>query len=353
MDIYKSLIRPLLFRLDTERGHELAKAVLRQGWLGRLLMWHNLAVNDTRLQVDVGRLRVPNPIGLAAGFDKDCDMLASLDRMGFGYIVAGSVLYRVRPGNPRPRMIRDHKDGALFSCMGLPSKGLDYAAMHLKGRNPGRTPLVINVNAETFNEYVRCMEVLEPLGDAMEISLFLANRDPAEGDFLQPSHARMLMEEVIKRTTKPLFIKLPGYDSADERQKRLDLIELLISYNVDGITITPKTSVKDDRLSIKQGAITGKPAFPKTVAIIRDLFETTRGRCHIKAAGGIFSAEDAFEAIAAGATTVELVTGLGYEGWRVARNINRGLLRLLEKKGIENVSVLRGIKTAIHRQTHS
>jgi dihydroorotate dehydrogenase len=353
MDMYKRLIRPLLFGLDPETAHEVAKAVLRHAHLSRLLVRQNLAIHDNRLQVDLGRLRLPNPVGLGAGFDKDCEMVDSLERLGFGYIVVGSVMCRVRPGNPKPRMIRDLDGEGLFSCMGLPSKGLDYATRRLKRRSQGALPIIINFNAETFAEYLRCTEVLEPLGDAIEISLFLANRAADEGDFLDPARARTLLEEVARRTKKPVFIKLPGYDSEDERRRRLDLINLLISYDVDGITITPKTSVKDKRLSIEQGAVTGRPAFKKTLDIIQDVFEATKGKCPIKAAGGIFSAKDAFDAIAVGATTVEMVTGFGYEGWRIAWNINQGLLRLLDESGIENVSALRGAKTSIHRRLNS
>ena len=344
MHTYKRLIRPLLFRLDPETAHNLAKVVLRHSYLSGLFVRQGLSVQDKRLQVGLGRLRLSNPVGLGAGFDKDCEMVDSLQRLGFGYIVVGSVMCRVRPGNPRPRMIRDLKGEGLLSCQGLPSKGLDYATMQLKRRNRGIVPLIINFNAEEFAEYLRCTEVLQPLGDAIEISLFCPNRPADEGGFLDPGQARTLLEEVAKRTEKPVFVKVPGYTSEDERQKRLDLIDTLIDCGVEGITITPKTLVKEKALSIGQGTLTGRPAFGQMLRIVRDVFEMTKGKCPIKATGGIFSGEDAFEAIAAGATTVEMVTGFGFEGWHIARNINQGLLRLLGESGIENVSALRGAK---------
>jgi dihydroorotate dehydrogenase len=347
MDIYKKLIRPILFRFDPETAHNLAKRVLRHACLSRVLIGPRLTVQDKRLQVDLGRLRLSNPVGLGAGFDKDCEMADSLGHLGFGYIVCGSVMCHARPGNPRPRMIRDLEGEGLFSCMGLPSKGLDYAVMRLNRRNRAMVPLIINFNAEDFGEYLRCAEALQPFGDAIEISLFCPNRTEDEGDFLDPHRVRTLLEEIAKRTEKPVFIKLPGYDSEDEREKRLALIDLAIGCRVEGITITPKTFVKEERLSVGQGTLTGRPAFRKMLTIVRDVFEMTKGKCHIKAAGGIFSAEDAFEAIAAGATTVEMVTGFGYEGWRIADNINQGLLRLLDESGIENVSALRGARTTI------
>jgi dihydroorotate dehydrogenase len=349
MDVYKQLIRPFLFRLDPETAHNLAKLVLRHAYLSRAVVRESLSVRDKRLHVDLGRLKLSNPVGLGAGFDKDCEMVETLERLGFGYVVVGSVMCRARSGNPRPRMIRDLEGEGLFSCMGLPSKGLDYAAAQLKRRKQGTVPLIINFNAEEFEEYLKCTEVLEPLGDAIEISLFCPNRTEDEGDFLDPRRVRTLLEEVAKRTKKPVFIKLPGYDSEDERQKRLDLIDLILSCQVEGITVTPKTFVKEKSLSVGQGTLTGRPAFAKMLKVVQDVFEMTKGKCHIKAAGGIFSAKDAFDAIAAGATTVEMVTGFGYEGWRIANNINQGLLRLLHESGIENVSVLRGTSTGIRR----
>jgi dihydroorotate dehydrogenase len=348
MHTYKRLIRPLLFRLDPETAHSLAKVVLRHPHLRSLFVRQGLSVQDERLQVSLGRLRLPNPVGLGAGLDKDCEMVDSLQRFGFGYIVVGSVMCNARPGNPRPRMIRDLEREGLFSCQGLPSKGLDYAVMQLKRCNRRIVPLIINFNAEEFEDYLRCTEELQSLGDALEISLICPNR-PAndEGELLDPRRARNLLEEVAKRTAKPVFVKLPGYVSEEERRQRLRLIDVIISCGVEGITVIPKMMVKHEALSMGQGTLTGRPAFGKMLDVVRDVYEMTKGKCHIKAAGGIFSAEDAFEAIAAGATAVEMVTGFAFEGWPIARDINQGLLRLLAASGIENVTALRGAKTNV------
>jgi dihydroorotate dehydrogenase len=351
MDMYKNVIRPLLFRLDPETAHNLAKGVLRHAWLSGLLVSSGPPVQDKRLQVDLGRLRLSNPVGVGAGFDKDCEMVDSLGRLGFGYVVTGSVMCHARPGNPRPRMVRYREAEGLYSSMGLPSKGLDYVVAQLKRRKKGSVPLIINFNAEEFGEYLTCTEALEPFGDAIEISLFCPNRKEDTGDFLDPKRARSLLDEVTRRTEKPIFIKMPGYDSEDERQKRLELIDLLIGYGVEAITVTARTLVKEKRLAVGQGTLTGRPAFERMLEIVRDLFETTRGKCCIKASGGIFSADDSFAAIAAGATTVEMVTGFGYEGWRIATNINEGLLRLLDERGVESVSALRGLNTSIGPRT--
>lgn len=347
MNMYKQWVRPLLFRFDAETAHNMAKVVLQRPYLSRVFAGETLFVQDKRLQLDLGGLKISNPVGLGAGFDKDCEMIDSLQRMGFGYIVVGSVMCSPRSGNPLPRMVRDPEREALFSCMGLPSKGLDYVVKRLSKRHQGSVPLVINFNAMDLGEYVKCMETLQPLGDAIEVSLFCPNRPDDEGDFLNPHFAETLFEEIAKRKKKPVFIKIPGYTAEEERQKRLDLIEQVIKYPVEGITITPQSRVKEERLSIGQGTITGRPIFGQMLRVVRDIFEITKGKSHIKASGGIFSPEDAFGAIAAGATTIEMVTGLGYEGWRIARNINQGLLTLMDKFNIENVTALCGARSNI------
>jgi len=301
-------------------------------------------VRDDRLQVNMGGLIFPNPVGLGAGFDKDCDMANSLEHFGFGYIVAGSVMCDPRPGNPRPRMVRDPQRGALYSCMGLPSMGLDYAVACLKRPRHRKSPLIINFNGEGLDDYLKCIDVLQPLGDALEIVLFCPNRPQDAGDFLSPQVADKLLVEIAKRKKKPVFIKIPGYRSEEERRKRLALVDHILKYPVDGITITPESLVDEDRLSIGRGTITGKPTFQQMLNVVRDIRRLAGDKCLIKASGGIFSPEDAFEAIAAGTSTVEIVTGFMYEGWNMARNINRGLINLLNKNNIENVQSLCGTK---------
>jgi len=187
-------------------------------------------------------------------------------------------------------------------------------------------------------------EVLQPFGDAMEIALFCPNRSKDAGDFLNPPVAKTLFIEVVKRKQKPVFIKFSGYRSEDERRKRLELIETILKYPLDGISISPGSLVDEKRLAIGRGTLTGRPNFQKMLGLVREVYSLTKGKCHIKASGGIFTPKDAFEAIAAGASSVEIHTGFIYEGWNIARNINRGLLDLLQKNNIENVQSLRGAK---------
>lgn len=342
MDLYKHVLRPILFRIDAEVAHNLAKALLKRPVLGRLLGGGDGVIRNERLQVRLGRLTIPNPVGLAAGFDKDCDMVNSLDHFGFGYLVAGSVMKDPQPGNPKPRMVRDPQSEGLYSAMGLPSLGLEYAVKQLRSR-PVLVPLMLNFNALGLEDYLKCFEELQPLGDALEIALYCPNRSHETGDFLSPPAARTLLKEVVKRKEKPVFLKFSGYRSEDERRKKFDLIKTILDYPVDGIAISPGSLVEEKRLAVGRGTLTGRINFRQMLNIVRDIYVFTEGNCHIKASGGIFTAQDAFEAIASGASTVEIHTGLIYEGWNIAKKINRGLLDLMDKHHIENIKALRGM----------
>lgn len=347
VDIYKRILRPILFKLDAEIAHNMARALLRGPIWARFLGGESRYVRDDRLQVNMGNLLFPNPVGLSAGFDKDCELVHSLEHFGFGYIVVGSVMCHPRAGNPRPRMIRDPQNEALFSCMGLPSKGLDYAVKRLRRPRHRTIPLIVNFNGVGFDDYLKCIEVLQPLGDALEVVLFCPNRPQDAGDFLSPRVAEKLLGEMAKRKKKPVFIKIPGYRSDKEQEKRLRLVNHILKYPVDGITITPDSLVDERRLSIGRGTITGRPMFQQMLNVVRDVYDLTRGKCHIKASGGIFTSKDAFEVLAAGASLLEIYTGFIYEGWNIARNINLGLLDLLNKHRIRDVQTLRGAQVKL------
>ena len=343
---YKKLLRPILFRFDAERVHEWAKVALRQEplwrWLGR-----SCRVDDPRLQVQLGGLRVPNPVGLSAGFDKDCEVLAGLQHLGFGYLVPGSVMPHTRQGNPkdRPRILRLPEQESMLNCLGLPSQGLAYAVEQLKRfrhSSAGQTPIIVNFGANTLDEYLACYEALQPLADAIEVNLRCPNARDDEGDFLRPRMYERLLTELIQRKQKPLFIKLQTASSRQEEEERLDLVQRGVYYGIDGYTIPGTWSVKDDRLSIGRGNLTGRAVFEKTLETVRALWDATDGKVAIKARGGIFSGEDAFRAIAAGASSVDLLTAFIYEGWHVAREINLDLLRRLNEEGIPDLTALRG-----------
>jgi len=345
MDAYKSAIRPLLFRLNAERAHELGKTALRRGRAWSILA-RNLPVRDPRLETDLAGVRLANPVGLAAGLDKNCEMLDALAAMGFGYTIPGSIRGGPAGDNPSPKILRYVDRESLINCTGFPSRGAAYSARRLEAfrRNPAGSAITVipNITGFTVDEYVTVLRAVQPLAEAIEISLSCPNERYDEDDFLYPDTFKRLMDALNRYKERPFFLKIRNYNNEVEKDNRLRLVVLALEYGIDAVMLPGSHIVAEPRLSLGRGNLGGRAVFGKTIQNIHDVREVTGGRVPIKALGGIFSAEDAYEAIAAGASSVELLTGLIYEGWTVARRINQGLLRLMDQRGVENVRALVG-----------
>lgn len=344
MDVYRSLLRPWLFRLPAETAHEAGRELLRA--IGPLP--YRRPPDDPRLAVRIGGLAAANPVGLAAGFDKDCECLDGLQRLGFGYLVAGTVMPAERRGNPtdRPRVLRLPETESLLNCLGLPSQGLAYAVDRLAVRRPGPAPVVVSVGGNTLADYLTCFEAVQPLADAVEINLRCPNARDDEGDFLRPAAFEQLMAELGRRKTRPLFVKLPTAGDPVGDGERLDLVERGLRLPIDAFTLPCTWTVADGRLSIGRGNLTGRAVFERALQTVRDVRAVTRGRLAVRARGGVSCGEDAYRAIAAGASAVDLYTAFVYQGWSVARRINAELLALMEARGVASVQALCGSDTA-------
>ncbi len=343
-NLYKSLLRPLLFRLEPEMAHAFSKPVLRNAALGRLL--GGGPVVDPRLEVSLAGIRLPNPVGVAPGFDKHAELTAGMSQLGFGYLVPGTVMPEPRAGNPRTRIVRIPEQEAMLNCMGLPSKGLEYYATQLS-RRQSAVPVIASIGAPDLEGFLLGFERLQPLADAVEVNLRCNNNQDDDGCYLRADSFERIIAELAKHKRKPLFVKINNYDTEAERQERLDVVERAFFYGADGFSTSSTWRGRDARLSIGEGNWSGRPLFERTLRAIHDIREATGGRAAIRAKGGIFSGAEAFAAIAAGATTVELLTAFIYEGWGVARTINTELLALLQREGISSVETLRGMRAEV------
>lgn len=342
MNFYKRVVRPLLFKFSPERAHALAlKALSRPGWLSPFSDYFNL--HDDRLGLNLGGLKLNNPVGLAAGFDKDAEVTTAMACLGFGYVVVGSILPQARKGHPHPIYLRLQESCSLMNCAGLPSKGLEYSLARLAEVDRPRTAIIANIEAFTLEEYLDCYQRLEPLVDGVEVGLGCPNVYQAKAE-QELNFFGQLLEEITRIKKKPVFVKFPALHRADVPQRRRELIASFRESGVDGVTITgSRPRVPDARLSMKAGTLSGKAVFDRTIENVREAYLASGGILPIKAAGGIFSGADAFKAIAAGASAVELYTALVYEGPAIARRINKELLSLLESHEIKSVEELRGM----------
>jgi dihydroorotate dehydrogenase (fumarate)/dihydroorotate dehydrogenase len=345
MNVFTSIFRPALFRLESERAHELAKTALRRRWL-----WTPLAsrfqVRDDRLKVDFGGVELANPVGLSAGFDKNSEMLDAFQAFGFGYAVVGSIRGVPAEDNPAPRLLRYPEREALINCTGFPSKGAAYSARHLKAfrRRQRSLTVVGNVTGFSIDEAVTALEAVQPHVDVIEISLSCPNEaeDHLEQNFLHPPTFTRLIETFNARKRKPFFVKIRSPHNERELENRLELVELCVKLGLDGVQLPGSQVRPEPKLSLGRGAMGGRPVRPYTMEYLHDVYAITGNRLAVKALGGIFTAEDAWEAIAAGASSVELLTAFVYRGPAVAREINTGLLRLLDERGVTSIRALRG-----------
>ena len=339
--LYKRVARPVLFRLPPELTHSAMAWLLRRFVARRTLqaLFSSYDVQDPRLRVDIAGLEFPSPVGLAAGFDKNCEILPAMMDLGFGYVVGGTVMYVARAGNPSPRLVRLPKERSLINSMGFPSKGMMRVRRNLRRLSNLSRPLVVSVSGLTLSELVACHAAIEPLADAVELNISSPNTN-ALRTYQDPAVFADILEQVNDSRSRPLFVKLPAYSDPQGRELVLSLISIARERGVDAITVPNTTPVAAPMLATGKGGLSGRAVFEDTLRIVKEARSEAGRDMAINASGGIFSAEDAYRALEAGADTVQLFTALIYEGPGVVANINRGLLRLLEESGVPSIAHL-------------
>ena len=286
--------------------------------------------------MDLAGLKLDNPVGLAAGYDKDCEFLPSLASLGFGYVTGGTVTERPRPGNPKPRVLRYVKEQSLINALGFPGMGLEHAVRQLERAREslGPTVAVVSVSGETVDEIVRCHRRLEPLADAIEVNISSPNTAGLRV-FHDPGAFADLISRVNDQRTKPLFVKMPPYvapgtqstPGVDSRDQVLGLVDVCAGQGVEAVTIANSRPAEDSRLAVGRGGVSGRLVFDDMLRMVAEVKAEVGDRVAINACGGIFSGEDAAMALRAGATTVQVLTSLIYRGPGAVRRLNQELLK--------------------------
>jgi dihydroorotate dehydrogenase subfamily 2 len=320
---YTRIARPLLFKLPPETAQRLAEDLLQRRWLWG---WASsvFQANDPKLRTSLAGIPLRNPIGLAAGYDKECRALSGLARLGFGYLVGGTVFPVPRAGNARPRLLRLPEQDALINALGFPSSGSIAAANNLLRVNSGGAAILVSIAALEVEDFVTVHKQLEPLVAGVELNISSPNTAGLAA-FQEPSNLRDVLQGVMAQRTKPVFVKLPfGHDDAS-RQRVLDLVDVCLEQGADGVTAGNTLPLEEPRTATGRGGLSGRPILEdmlKTLAAIRSHAGDTFA---INACGGIFTGQDAIRALQAGATTVQLFTGLVYQGPGVVKGICREL----------------------------
>jgi dihydroorotate dehydrogenase len=355
-----SLARPILFRVDPERAHELAIAglALAAPVLARVA---GPPSGDGRLEQELLGLRFPNPVGLAAGFDKRARAVPAWPALGFGFTEVGTITAQAQPGNPKPRIHRLPGDRALINRLGFNNAGAEATAATLaRWRRRGllgRAPLGINLGKSKVTapedapaDYARSLELLWPFADYVTVNVSSPNtpglRDLQAagplGEILDALDAVALRMVAGRADTRPppVLVKL----APDLEPAQIDaVVDLALERAVAGIIVTNTTLARDGLISPpalagREGGLSGAPLRERSTAIVARVARRAAGRLVVIGVGGVFTADDAWEKLAAGASLVQVYTGFVYGGPATARTICAGLMGRMDREGIAHVS---------------
>jgi dihydroorotate dehydrogenase len=342
---WEKVIRPAMFRLDAESAHELGINALRKG----LARPFYSDPNEFSLgPIERFGLKFPNPLGVAAGFDKNALVFNELALLGFGFVEVGTVTLKPQKGNEKPRLFRLPQDQALINRLGFNNDGAEVIAARLCDRNR-RCVVGVNIgknkdvpNEEAVQNYVECFNIVHPLADYVAVNVSSPNtpglRELQKGESFEELMSA-LQQKNAKLGTKPLLAKI----APDLSENEIDaIVEVCQQYRISGIIAT-NTTISRDGLETQNienygnGGLSGKPLANRSDQIISQVFRRTNGELPIIGVGGIFTAEDVFIKIAAGASLVQAYTGFVYGGPTFARDVNKDLERILESRGFSSV----------------
>lgn len=369
--VYRSLVRRLLFSLPPETAHELALhslSLLRPKFINDLIA--RRYSSESSFPIDRFGISFPNAVGLAAGFDKDGVALPVLAALGFGFIEAGTVTFHAQPGNPRPRLFRLPEDKALINRAGFNNSGAAAFAKRVARDRP-RCVLGVSIGKSKITplerateDYLASFELVYDVADYVAVNVSSPNT-PQLRQLQQSEQLSALLSALQERNralqqahrrsrSMPLLVKL----SPDLTSEDLEMIvDVLVRLQVDGIIATNTTITRDhlrtdhaNVVKIGDGGLSGAPLRAKSTQMIADLYCLTKGKVPIIGVGGIFTAEDAWEKISAGASLVQLYTGFIYRGPGIAREINEGLQHILKREGFSNLDAAVGCRAEDRRK---
>lgn len=350
---YQHILKPLAFRFDPEDVHDVMirfAAALGRNPRTRSAVSRVFCFAHDTLKQDLLGIHFANPVGLSAGFDKNAQIVDAIAATGFGFTEVGSITGKPCTGNPKPRLWRLPKSKAIMVWYGLKNDGCVAIAHRLRGQTfslPLGTSIARTNDASTvdiqagINDYVTAFRELATIGAYTTINISCPNTCGGE-PFTTPDRLERLLSAIdTVPSTKPIFLKLPVDLSFSDTDA---LIAVAQRHRVHGFVIANLTkihhsaSINDTELSQNmRGGISGKPVFDQSNALIAHVFRSVGNRFVIIGVGGIFSAEDAYAKIRSGASLVQLITGLIFEGPQLVGEINRGLVALLARDGYASI----------------
>lgn len=362
-DIYRTILRPILFQTDAEWMHDRAIAAAETASRIAPVLWLCQALfarEYPSLAVEVAGVRFPHPVGLAAGFDKNGRAIPFWAALGFSHVEIGSVSADPSLGNPKPRLFRIPLDEGIVVNYGLPNDGAERVARRLAGV---RIPVPLGINIVNTNrgpaagcepdhaivdDYLRSIRTLQQHGDYLVLNLSCPNTPEGRSFVSDTGRLRRLLEAVEGAgVTKPLFLKVAPFADSRSLDAFLNVVDQ--TRFVSGFAVNlppgkpPGLRTPAQRLAAMPGAVAGKPAEAAVNRTLAELYaRMDRKRYVLMAAGGVFTAEDAYRKIRLGASLVQLLTGMVYRGPGVVREICEGLDRLVARDGLRSLQEVTG-----------
>jgi len=346
-----SFLRPYIFTLDPEAAHDLAIKSLKLNFLPKSFFQ---VENEDMLSTVLFKKKLKNPIGLAAGFDKSAEVYSSLFKLGFGFVEVGTITPKRQFGNPKPRVFRLEKDKALINRLGFNNDGIEVVSERLRNAMSDEF-LGINIgpNKDTkdrISDFLECFSRLNKFASYITVNISSPNTAGLR-DFHEEKLLSRLLNEILKLKKKqkiacPVALKI----SPDIRENEITNInEMLLKFKIDGLILTNTTNQnRDNLLDINKneaGGLSGQPLQKLSLKFIKNFYRSNKGKIPIIGVGGIDSGQSAFEKIAAGATAVQLYTGMVYKGPGIVKGIKKELIKILKKEKIKNIQQAIGINS--------
>ncbi|MCS7110278.1 MAG: dihydroorotate dehydrogenase 2 [Candidatus Caldarchaeum sp.] len=323
----------LLRKLPPETAHDLGLKLLP-------ISPYRMNYAEECFTVDTKFGRLKNPVGLAAGFDKHGTHVKDLTKLGFGYIVAGSVTRNFRKGSPKPRIVRREREAALVNAMGFPNPGLEQFLKNIEENRPSETPVVVSVADEKPENLVECYAAVQKNAAAVEINISSPNT-PQLRHYFEPSVFRNTAASLAAVKTKPTYLKTPPYATQDDREAVNRVVKIWYENGFDGVTAVNALLVDEPKVAVGRGGLSGRPLFPYMLKCVGDVRELVDEGFEVHAVGGISTGSDVFEAFRNGAKTVQIYTALVYRGPSVVEEILRELKEIMLKRGFDSVEQIR------------
>jgi len=346
-----SKLRPLIFKVDPEKAHTLAIKSLKFNLIPNIF---DESKNDPIFQTKIFDKELDNPIGMAAGFDKNAEVYNSLFKLGFGFVEVGTITPLKQYGNPKPRVFRLVEDEALINRLGFNNHGAEIVKDRIKRNNKmGLLGINIGPNKDSndrLNDYLIGLKTFYDDADYITINISSPNTENLrtfhEGNKLQDLLKSIMLEKKNLKSNIPIAVKI----SPDINENQVNLIsEILLEYEIKAIIISNTSEATRDKLSDIQrhqkGGLSGKPIEEKSNILINRFYKLLKGKIKIIGVGGVDSGKSAYEKLTAGADYVQLYTGMVFKGPNIAGIIKKDLKELLIRDGVKNYTEIVGNKT--------